>query len=136
MLTAEQFQLITKTLRGSSMRVNEKRASPRVGIRAKVPAVVMALDDTGVKRIDLTIRDLSRTGMGFSTTQSIQPDTNVILRLPRAATGRGSTHMLAKVLYVVQVRDSIWQGGLQLLSEISETQAMAIEMGKERLDAA
>jgi len=66
-ISAELFTQILSQLTSDKNKLDshERRASPRVGVRAKIQFERDVLGDAGVEKQTVTIRELSRGGIGF-----------------------------------------------------------------------
>ena len=84
LLKADLFEQICgelRTIRGQVR--SERRGRPRAGMRVLVTMIPCVGDDAQPRKV--WVRDLSRDGIGFISTESIAINTPVLITLPRAA---------------------------------------------------
>lgn len=123
-LTADQFQDIISTLRSDSgsPRNAEKRASPRVGLRARI--CISPMFEGGLPRwITAWVRDLSSDGMGLTQNEPLHAGTRFLVRFPR----RGLRPL--EVIYVVAhcraLAKQIFSVGARLERVVEDTSVLA-----------
>ncbi len=84
-LSSEHFELILSSLRSDPSAADEKRARPRVGLRAGVTIVQHAEGCTsrGIRTI-ATLRDMSREGIGLQHSRSMAIGERFLIQFPRS----------------------------------------------------
>ena len=82
-LTGEQYEQIVRQLRSEHPpgRASDRRASPRVGLRAQARLIECKTGGEAPVR-SVWVRDISLEGLGFLTSEEIPPGTYLVLSLP------------------------------------------------------
>lgn len=121
-LSAECFKSILKGLRGdrdSGKGIQQRRKSPRVGVRAKVELTREAMSDTGVQKIEAIIRDLSSEGLGLLTTERLSKGEHVWIELPMSsAEGRIVAEYI--VCYCARITTQMYSCGATLHNYVEQ----------------
>lgn len=82
-LSNEQFQeIISNLVSDQSKKLGEKRREPRVGVRFEAMVTPLTLDDNGVHKMPVIVRDISPSGINVLSHKNMQPATEFILDLP------------------------------------------------------
>jgi hypothetical protein len=109
-LSVELFRETVDQLRGgSTIRRSERRAAPRIGLRCRIELLPIVSGVIG-KPIEVTTRDISRTGIGLLSGQQMNPGDHFLIRVPHEkgkekplalyCTVR-SCHEISKLMYAI-----------------------------------
>lgn len=79
-LDNQLFQSVVAALR-SEDKEGDKRTTPRVGLTAEVSITLMK-NDRLERPINIRVRDLSRTGIGFIHNKNLRAGSRLIIQLP------------------------------------------------------
>jgi PilZ domain len=81
-LSSEVFREIVRQLKGTPVN-DDKRRSPRVGLRGQVPLTLLAKDDGNAPQTYMvSVRDLSPDGIGIMHHLPLASGTHFAIRLP------------------------------------------------------
>jgi hypothetical protein len=83
-LSAELFSNIVSTMQSDerhSVR-HEKRKEGRVGVRCSIEIIPQILSDAGERKVAVTVRDISPSGMGFIAHEKMPVGQKLLCRLP------------------------------------------------------
>jgi hypothetical protein len=83
-LSAEMFRRIVDNLRTDERTCtrHEKRKEGRVGMRCAVNVMPKIFDDKGQRTLQVKVRDISQSGMGFLTHEQMAVGLELICKLP------------------------------------------------------
>src|SRR5262245_37906582 len=82
-LSVEQFEQILATLKSDGgTRQRERRQGPRVGLRCNIH-IIPIIDGIAKKGVNVSLRDISREGIGITITDSTRMGTQFIVKFPQ-----------------------------------------------------
>ncbi|QOV91045.1 PilZ domain-containing protein [Humisphaera borealis] len=96
-LTLKLLQLVAENLRSDEFSSRAKRTEPRVGLRAKAKIVPMVVDDRGIPPMEIWVRDISSSGIGFVVNRALPQGSFFLLKLQTPA--RDDLSIQYKVTY-------------------------------------
>jgi hypothetical protein len=127
-LSGEMFEQLLAALRGDApVGSKERRGSPRVGVRATIRGVLRQPDKQEIEEITLTLRDLSRNGLGLVHSQKVAIGSRFAVQLPNE--GRPAITLLCTVANCRQMTEELWLLGAsftQVLSTASSRAAQSV----------
>jgi hypothetical protein len=83
LLSAEMYQQIVKTLKSDTRSVQDRRKSPRVGLRAKINIIPLNSRRLPMEAQCVWVRDVSAGGFGLVVRQKLQLGQLFIVRMER-----------------------------------------------------
>jgi hypothetical protein len=110
-LSAEMFHQIILGLHSdeATSKRHEKRREGRVGVRCKVEVIPILFDDRGPAPIQVRVRDMSASGIGFLSDCPMEIGVDVICRMPRQDGTK--TDLPMKVRHCLQVGRQLYSIG-------------------------
>ncbi|QOV87578.1 PilZ domain-containing protein [Humisphaera borealis] len=80
-LSLKLYEQLNSLLCAEAVTGRQQRSEPRVGVRMRQQIVPNIVGDAGTRPIDVWIRDISLTGLGFSANQPLGQGTQFLIRL-------------------------------------------------------
>lgn len=81
-LTAEQFERITKNLKSERSRSDERRGKPRVSLSGSMEVIQIVASDQPVVPFKARLRDFSSTGIGLLASGPLPKGCRLVVILP------------------------------------------------------
>jgi hypothetical protein len=123
-LSAELFNQIMAGLRSDQKSGQERRAAPRVGLRAEVE--VLLAPAPGSPKVRMRCRDLSVSGIGLVYDHTLPPGHEFIVRLP-AGGGDPAVLISCVTVHSRKLDDDVFAIGARLVRTLSTAEAEELD---------
>jgi hypothetical protein len=121
MLTAELFTQIVKALRADDTKGRDKRAAPRVGLRAQVE--ILLKPGTRAPSLLMWCRNLSCNGIGLMHHRDVPEGSEFVARLPAGATTLAPVHLSCVVVHCKKASAGLFLIGARIIRSLSADEA-------------
>lgn len=118
-LSAELFNQICEALKSDKGSEREKRASPRVGLRAQVE--ILLKPGTRTPPVLMRVRDLSASGIGLVYSKELAVGAEFVARMPGGLDG--PVHISCIVAYCRKVASDTYSIGGRIVRVLSPEEA-------------
>lgn len=126
-LTALEFAKLIHDLK-CDVRPGERRENPRAPCRAKATVIPVVLGTAAPRKQQLWVKDISRTGLGLTSSTKLDENSRILVLLPKTSTE--TFVLLCEIVRVVRMPGNTYVMGARMIRRCTDQEYEGLLVGQ------